>query len=781
LGLKYASPDIQRDGNAVNFDGRSFVVNGKRQLYIGGSVHYPRATAAEWPTLLKEVKASGINIVQTYVFWDLHEPKDGEFNFPKDPNDNSNFVEFIRQAQKAGLAVHLRLGPYVCAEWNYGGFPAWMHELGATFRTDDPAYLSRMFRFLDKTLEVVEAENLLLKDGGPIVMLQIENEFGNMEKFYGDAGPKYVETCASYADKHAAAVQVPWIMCQQGEGAGTAPPAHIVNACNGYYCDDWISKHAEDFPNQPHMFTENWPGWYQRWGESVPHRPASDVAFSVARWFARGGSYMNYYMAFGGTSFARTVGGPSIITSYDYDVQVGEYLTRQQPKFDLLEQLHGTLQEFKTEILGEMPPTAHQLSANCESHTYGLVAANKQGETANHDSSHRCIVFVSNTNTDVSALCSLPSGAQVAPWSVSIFQGKAGSSGCSELRQLYSTKQPTTATKLDAAPLPEAQVRSWERIDEPLPSLAINESYAKVVSADHPIEQLSLTGDSTDYLWVTAEVQYDESSGKRATRTTPTLSFDVGGAGGTAMHVFVNGKRLPDADRFDPAVPIPHPGGVQHKKFHDVPLQQGTNSLKVLFTSMGLQNYGPYLERVKVGIVSDMEVDGVAIRGEKPYSHFVGLVGEQQNFFGHELSSKPWQVTGVKTEAVHTEDSVQPLSWYKGSLDLPKSLPKEFRPALDMSAFGKGQVWVNGHMVGRFWDIRAPERGCSACDEATYTGSYNPAYCRTGCGEASQRYYKIPADWLYVDQANTIVVFDEIGSEKTLDLPLVNMAALPVA
>jgi hypothetical protein len=170
-------------------------------------------------------------------------------------------VGFVKAVGDAGLYVHLRIAGYICAEWNYGGLPVWLRDLSCTFRTYDDIWMEQLSEFVEKTIAVVRQEKLLAVDNGPIIMMQIENEYGNMEKYYGLKGQKYVEWLSSYAESLNDAIGgIPWVMCQQGEGVGTAPSKEIVNACNGYYCDNWIAKHASDFPNQPHMWTENWPG-----------------------------------------------------------------------------------------------------------------------------------------------------------------------------------------------------------------------------------------------------------------------------------------------------------------------------------------------------------------------------------------------------------------------------------------------------------------------------------------------------------------------------------------
>ena len=104
----------------VTFDGRSFFVNSKRLLLISGSIHYPRAPRSEWKNILQATKDNGINVLQTYVFWDIHEPINNQWYFPSDESSNEDLVAFIQLAADMGLFVHLRIAGYVCAEWSFG-------------------------------------------------------------------------------------------------------------------------------------------------------------------------------------------------------------------------------------------------------------------------------------------------------------------------------------------------------------------------------------------------------------------------------------------------------------------------------------------------------------------------------------------------------------------------------------------------------------------------------------------------------------------------------------
>ncbi|KAH9717186.1 Beta-galactosidase 10 [Citrus sinensis] len=247
----------------VTYDSRSLIINGRRELIISAAIHYPRSVPGMWPGLVQKAKEGGVNTIESYVFWNGHELSPGK---------------------QARMYMILRIGPFVAAEYNYGGIPVWLHYIpGTVFRNDTEPF-------------------------------KVENEYGYYESFYGEGGKRY----ALWAAKMAVAqnIGVPWIMCQQFD-----TPDPVINTCNSFYCDQF-TPHS---PSMPKIWTENWPGWFKTFGGRDPHRPSEDIAFSVARFFQKGGSVHNYYMYHGGTNFGRTAGGPFITTSYDYEAPIDEY------------------------------------------------------------------------------------------------------------------------------------------------------------------------------------------------------------------------------------------------------------------------------------------------------------------------------------------------------------------------------------------------------------------------------------------------------------------------
>ncbi|XP_023516730.1 beta-galactosidase-like [Cucurbita pepo subsp. pepo] len=190
----------------VTYDSNALIINGERRIIFSGSIHYPRSTDAMWPDLIQKAKDGGLDAIETYIFWDRHEPQRRKYDF----SGNLDFIKFFQLIQDAGLYVVMRIGPYVCAEWNYGGFPVWLHNMpGIQLRTDNQVYKNEMQTFTTKIVNMCKAANLFASQGGPIIIAQIENEYGNVMTPYGDAGKAYINWCAQMAES--LNIGVPWI------------------------------------------------------------------------------------------------------------------------------------------------------------------------------------------------------------------------------------------------------------------------------------------------------------------------------------------------------------------------------------------------------------------------------------------------------------------------------------------------------------------------------------------------------------------------------------------
>ncbi|CAK7352366.1 unnamed protein product [Dovyalis caffra] len=268
----------------VDYDSNAVIINGERKIIMAGAIHYPRSTPEMWPDLMQKAKDGGIDAIETYIFWDRHEPVRRQYDF----SGNNDIVKFFKLAQETGLYVILRIGPYVCAEWSYGGFPMWLHNIpGIELRTDNEIYKNEMQIFTTMIVDICKEAKLFAPQGGPIILAQIENEYGNVMGPHGEAGKRYINWCAQMAAGQN--IGVPWIMCQQGDA-----PQPMINTCNGFYCDQFKPNN----PKSPKMWTENWSGWFKLWGGRDPYRSPEDLAFSVARFVQDGGVLNSYYMHF---------------------------------------------------------------------------------------------------------------------------------------------------------------------------------------------------------------------------------------------------------------------------------------------------------------------------------------------------------------------------------------------------------------------------------------------------------------------------------------------------
>jgi beta-galactosidase len=316
------------------------MVNGARVFLFSGSVHYPRVHPSRWAELFKTFHEAFINTLETYVFWGEHQPSSLR-DFNADPFENPQYdfegrrdlFAFLQAAHNEGLFVILRIGPYVCAEASYGGFPFALRDVpGMRFRTLNAPFQREVARWVRFVATELHARKLMAPEGGPVILVQLENEYQMVAGAYGDEGHKYLQWCADL--QHELDLGVPTIMCY-GAAEGT------VETINSFYGHELVEGLRKSFPNQPPVWTECWTGWYDVWGAPHHRRPTEDLCAAVARFCAVGGAGINYYMWLGGTNFGRT---PMYLqaTTYDYDAPVDEFYL-ETTKFCRLRELHRIL------------------------------------------------------------------------------------------------------------------------------------------------------------------------------------------------------------------------------------------------------------------------------------------------------------------------------------------------------------------------------------------------------------------------------------------------------
>ncbi|XP_010033786.2 beta-galactosidase 1 [Eucalyptus grandis] len=691
---------------SVSYDAKAITINGQRRILISGSIHYPRSTPEMWPDLIRKAKEGGLDVIQTYVFWNGHEPSPGKYNF----EGNYDLVKFVKLAQQAGLYVHLRVGPYVCAEWNFGGFPVWLKYVrGISFRTDNGPFKYYMQKFTTKIVNMMKAERLFESQGGPIILSQIENEYGPMEYEIGASGRAYTKWAAEMAV--GLGTGVPWVMCKQDDA-----PDPIINTCNGFYCDYFSPNKAY----KPKMWTEAWTGWYTEFGGPVPNRPVEDLAFSVARFIKKGGAFINYYMYHGGTNFGRTAGGPFIAASYDYDAPLDEYGLLRQPKWGHLKDLHRAIKLCEPALVSGNP-TVTKLGNYEEAHVF-------------RSKSGACAAFLSNYHSNAFAKVSWGNmHYNLPPWSISILPD------CKNT--VYNTARVgAQSARMKMTPVPIHGGFSWQAYNEE-PAGYEDNSFTMAGL----LEQINTTRDVSDYLWYITDVYINSKEGFLRSGKYPTLTVQ---SAGHALHVFVNGQASGTAY-----------GSLEFPKLtfnQGVKLRAGTNRIALLSIAVGLPNVGPHFERWNAGVLGPVTLyglnEGKRDLSRQKWSYKVGLKGEALNL--HSLtgsSSVEWAEGSLVARK-------QPLTWFKTTFSAPAG---NTPLALDMNSMGKGQIWINGQSIGRYWPAYKASGTCGGCN---YAGTYGEKKCLSNCGEASQRWYHVPRSWLN-PTGNLLVVFEEWGGD----------------
>ena len=307
---------------------KTFLLNGQPFVVKAAEVHYPRIPRPYWEHRIQMCKALGMNAVCIYIFWNIHEQREGEFDF----TGNNDVAEFCRLAQKNGLYVIVRPGPYVCAEWEMGGLPWWLlKKKDIKLRERDPYFMERVKIFEQKVGE--QLAPLTIQNGGPIIMVQVENEYGS----YGEDKPyvSEIRDCLrSIYGKELELFQCDWSSNFTKNGLDDL--TWTMNFGTGANIDQQFRRLGELRPNAPKMCSEFWSGWFDKWGARHETRPAKDMVAGMDEMLSKGISF-SLYMTHGGTSFGHWAGANSPgfapdVTSYDYDAPINEY-GQATPKF----------------------------------------------------------------------------------------------------------------------------------------------------------------------------------------------------------------------------------------------------------------------------------------------------------------------------------------------------------------------------------------------------------------------------------------------------------------
>ena len=348
--LLLMSPNImqaaEKPGSFTTGD-KTFLLNGQPFIVKAAEVHYPRIPRPYWEHRIQMCKALGMNTLCLYVFWNIHEQEEGQFDF----TGNSDVAEFCRLAQKNGMYVIVRPGPYVCAEWEMGGLPWWLlKKKDIKLRERDPYFMERVKIFEEKVGE--QLKPLTIQNGGPIIMIQVENEYGS----YGEDKPyvSEIRDCLrGIYGKELELFQCDW--SSNFEKNGLDDLTWTMNFGTGANIDEQFRRLGELRPNAPKMCSEFWSGWFDKWGAQHETRPAKDMVDGMDEMLSKGISF-SLYMTHGGTSFGHWAGANSPgfapdVTSYDYDAPINEW-GLATPKFW---ELRKMMQKYSDQKLPAVP------------------------------------------------------------------------------------------------------------------------------------------------------------------------------------------------------------------------------------------------------------------------------------------------------------------------------------------------------------------------------------------------------------------------------------------
>ena len=565
----------------------TFLLNGKPFVVKAAEIHYPRIPKPYWEHRIKMCKALGMNTVCIYIFWNIHEQREGEFDF----TGNCDVAEFCRLAQKNGMYVIVRPGPYVCAEWEMGGLPWWLlKKKDIRLRERDPYFMERVKMFEQKVGE--QLAGLTIQNGGPIIMVQVENEYGS----YGEDKPyvSEIRDCLrGIYGKDLALFQCDW--SSNFEKNGLDDLTWTMNFGTGANINDQFRRLGELRPNAPKMCSEFWSGWFDKWGARHETRPAKDMVDGMDEMLSKGISF-SLYMTHGGTSFGHWAGANSPgfapdVTSYDYDAPINEY--------------------------GHATPKFWELRKMMEKYNDGkaLPAVPK----------------------DVAPIITVPK-FELKEFS-SIFNGEDS-----------QFKLPIRK---------EGGLMTFEEMDMGWGSMLYTTTMPEIPA------QSVITADFHDF-----------------------------------AQVFINGKYIGKIDR------------VKNEKSLTLPPVKKGDELEILVEAMGRINFGRAIKDFK-GIVGEVaitaEVEGIETTWKPQNWVKFGLPDSYEKAAdafvhnndytkaeneGQRLGKKPqWNVDGL--------DLVSKRGYYRGYFNLTK-VGDTF---LNFETWGKGQVWVNGHALGRIWSI----------------------------------------------------------------------------
>ncbi|MFF1634618.1 glycoside hydrolase family 35 protein [Leifsonia sp. NPDC058248] len=334
--------------------GDDFVLDGQPFRILSGAIHYFRVHPDAWADRIHKARLMGLNTIETYVPWNAHEPRPGEWH----DSGRLDLARFLQTVADEGMHAIVRPGPYICAEWDNGGLPAWLFtDPGVGIRRNEPSFVAAVERYLERVLATVAP--FQVGNGGPVILVQIENEYGA----YGD-DQDYLRALVDIT--RSAGIVVPLTTVDQPQDGmlerGSLPELHKT-ASFGSRSRERLETLRQHQPTGPLMCSEFWNGWFDNWGAHHHTTSPEHSAAELDELLSEGAS-VNLYMFHGGTNFGFTNGANDkgvyqpIVTSYDYDAPLDE-AGNPTPKYWAFREVLGRY----TELPDEVPSTAPAATA----------------------------------------------------------------------------------------------------------------------------------------------------------------------------------------------------------------------------------------------------------------------------------------------------------------------------------------------------------------------------------------------------------------------------------
>lgn len=305
----------------ITHKGKDFFLKGEKFNIYAGAIHYFRTLPEYWEDRLLKLKLAGFNTVETYVCWNLHEPKKGEFDF----SGMLDIERFLNIAQDLGLNAIVRPGPYICAEWDFGGLPYWLlKDKNMRIRCMDPRYTDHVRDFYKELFSRLYSHQVT--QGGNIIAMQVENEYGSYgcDKEYLSFIENLMKECGCEVMMFTSDGTDSWML-----SGGTLP--HIFKVANFGSRSKEAFRILEKFqPDAPLMCGEFWNGWFDHWGERHHSRSYRTVIPELKTMLSENGNF-SFYMFHGGTNFGFNSGAnfdkvyQPTVTSYDDDALLTEW------------------------------------------------------------------------------------------------------------------------------------------------------------------------------------------------------------------------------------------------------------------------------------------------------------------------------------------------------------------------------------------------------------------------------------------------------------------------